>query len=64
LAANDEVVHCILDGLQMLNLIKIDEESHSLEAKKILERFLSRHAEAPPEGTDTGIGIWDLVFAH
>ena len=48
----------------MLNLIEIDEESHTLEAEKILERFFGRHAKTPPEGADTGIGVWDLVFAH
>ena len=48
----------------MLNLIKVDEKSHTFEAEEILERFLGRHAETPPEGADTGIGVWDLVFAH
>ena len=48
----------------MFYLIEINEESHAFEAEKILERFLGRHAETPPEGADTGIGIWNLVLAH
>ena len=64
MAADDEIIHRILDGLQMLNLVEINEKRNALELQKVLERFLGRQLKPPPEGADAGVGIWDLVLAH
>jgi hypothetical protein len=64
LAADDEVIHRVLDGLQMLNLIEINEKRNALELQKVLERFLGRQLKPTPEGADASIGIRYLVLAH
>jgi len=64
LAADDEVIHRVLDGLQMLNLVEIHKESYAPETQQILERFLGRQLKPTPEGADAGVGIRYLVLAH
>jgi hypothetical protein len=64
LAADDEVIHRVLDGLQMLNLVEIHKESYAPETQQILERFLGRQLKPTPEGADASIGIRYLVLAH
>jgi hypothetical protein len=64
LAADDEVIHRILNGLQMLNLVEIHKKSYAPETQQIHKRFLGRQLKPPPEGADAGVGIWDLVLAH
>jgi hypothetical protein len=64
LAADDEVIHRVLDGLQMLNLVEIHKESYAPETQQIHERFLGRQLKPSSEGADAGVGIRYLVLAH
>ena len=64
LAADNQIIHGILNRLQVLNLVEFHEKGNPSKFVQIPERFSGGDAEPLAESPDTSICVWYLKSGH